>query len=236
MELKSFGFIRLKKSLLLAGVCLIQACTFLPTAVRDSAESLDRGELSIATDVIPNPTVSAAYGITEQWDVGVELAITPSIWGRYTLPNQKENTAVALTGGVFQAQFRTVDTLFSSNYSEESATGFYLGGIYSHKMESGNKFNLAMRYNSLQYDSFVSDGGVFSDTFLGFGDGNGSDFIVSDKDLSGVVSLSATMSIAVKPQAHISIGASCLFMHTRETSELSSAQCYPVLGATFFRR
>jgi hypothetical protein len=219
---------------LLSSVLALQACSFLPSTVRDSAASLHQGELQIAVDAYPMPSISAAYGVTDQWDVGFDIEEAPSLWTRYTYPNQAQGTDVALIAGVFQTRFRSYGNAFSSNYTHEDANGFYIGGIYSHTLASGSKFNVAYRYNSLHYDAFLSDGGDFSDSFLG-GD-SGSDFLVSDRDLAGISTLTATMSIVVKPQAHFHIGASCLFLQTSRNNRLDSTLCSPVVGVTFFRR
>lgn len=236
MELTSVKSRSAFNTLLLCGVLSLQACSFLPATVRDSAASLHEGELQIATGIFPAPSLSAAYGVTNQWDVGLDLEEAPSIWARYTFPNQPEGTDIALIGGVFQARFRSFTEVFSSTYTREDANGFYIGGIYSHLLESGSNFNIAYRYNSLHYDAFITDGGDLSDSYPYSDGGDGSDFLVSEQDLAGIGTLTATMSIVVKPQAHFHIGASCLFLHTSNNNRLDSTLCSPVLGLTFFRR
>ena len=235
MELKLASFRVGLNALLFSCVLAIQACSFLPSTVRDSAASLDDGELQIGTDFFPAPSLSAAYGITDQWDVGFDLEEVSSLWARYTFSNQPEGTDVALIGGVFQTNFQTSFDPMSSNSSHENVNGFYLGGIYSHRLESGSKFNLAYRYNLLHYDAFTTDGVEFERALSGRA-GSGSDFEISDQDLAGIGTISATMSIVVKPQAHFHIGASCLLLHTRQSNNLDSTLCSPVAGVTFFRR
>jgi hypothetical protein len=234
MELKLVSFRVGLNALLIGCVLALQACSFLPSTVRDSAASLHEGELQIATDVYPAPSVSAAYGISDQWDVGLDIEEAPSLWARYTFPNQPEGTDVALIGGVFQTRFRSFVDPFSSNYTREDVNGFYIGGIYSHTLDNGSKFNLAYRYNSLYYDAFTTEAGAFETSWIG--DVSGSNFEVSDQDLAGIGTASATMSIVVKPQAHFHIGVSCLLLHTLQSNNLDSILCSPVAGVTFFRR
>lgn len=238
-------FTILRLSLLpLACLLGLQACSFLPPNTRESAASLPQGEFHIATSMAPGVGISAAYGVNDHWDVGLDVGLqndldprsSPNLWTRYTFPNQAKGTEVALTAGVFKTGLDNYYYDDNQNYYDtEVITGFYAGGIYSLDLERSSKLNLAYQYNALYYDGFQFDSG----SYLGgnFLEGQGlSNVNISDQDLSGIGKLTATVSITIKPQAHVHFGVSCLLFHTANNTALESSFCSPVAGLTFYRR
>lgn len=223
---------------ILVSLMVLQACTITPTTVRNSAASLSANELQIDHSYSPTYSVSLAYGITDATDIGIDLENVPAVWVKHSFAPDAQGSQWALHAGVFAASVDTTNDVNGFG-GDGSINGFYLGGIYSHKLEGGSSFNLAYRYNALNYDAFSirTEGGLgltpnysFMDTAVG------NTVNVSSQDLAGVGTLSATWTIPYKSHAHANVGVLCQIYHTKDNPEIESLACGPMLGMSFFRR
>ena len=219
-------------------VVFIQACTVTPTTVRDTAASLPSNEAQIDNNYFPTYSVSMAYGVSDDVDIGVDIESVPALWVKYSFAPDESGSQWALNAGAFATSIDNVDEE-NGFPGDGNVKGFYLGGIYSHRLEGGSSFNMAYRYNALSYDSFSinrSSGWFYKSDYAFVKSGFDSTVNVSSNDLAGIGTLSATWSIPWKSHANVHFGAACQLYHTNDNPNIESAACAPVLGMSFFRR
>lgn len=215
--------------ILLVCCMLIQGCYITPTTVRDSAYSIEKGGIQINTNALPTLSGSVGYGVTDKLDVGIDLENVISPWARYSFLNKPKGTSIAATAGIFRSAADS-ESINPPIVGDGKIQGIYVGGILSHSMNNGYIFNLGYRYNSLHYDAFMFDGSSWGAIAHFYNKGRPKPIAISKNDLSGIGTVSTTVSFSLKSKARIYVGVACQLYHTIETNGLNSSSCSPVLG------
>jgi hypothetical protein len=131
------------KLLLAALVLLNVGCAVAPFMTPKSGHSIGKGNWQVDASVLPVPGAMVAAGVTEDLDAGliyeVQFGSVISLFGKYSLFNNKSGWATSLYAGAFTAA------------SVGSTNGYYVGPIVSYKNETFEPY-LSIRYSWVKWD------------------------------------------------------------------------------------
>lgn len=204
---------------MLFSVLLFSGCTLAPVTPRIQAEPLGKGNLQVNTWIAPAPAISAAYGLTERFDVGgdIEQFDMVSIWSRYSIVNTNF-ASLAATAGIFRKS------------NPNNASGYYAGSVLSGPINKRMRFYMSYRLSQITYDpvDLNEDSRPLTD-----------DEIISgvdsrdSEDLSKTSQFNLGFSIRLRSKAGLNVGVGCQYHHENNDPQIESRPCGPLIGLSW---
>ncbi len=207
---------RYKTAVLLILLCWLAACSHAPLTPRSNAASLASGQFKVETSLLPTTTISALYGASDKFDVGmdIEQAFITSVWGRYSFVNNPIGVSLATHAGVYVG------------VGEFESNGWYTGALMSNQFTSKARWSVGLRYTELDYRVRPENerGGWFDPL----------DFSNPD-DGAKQAHAEMTFSYRFKRHAELNVGIACQKLLQNEDPFIDDDLCLPIIGFHFYR-
>lgn len=130
--------------LLVLGITLsLAACGIAPMATPNGGTTLGKGAQEISVNAMPAPSVSFAFGVRDNTDVGAvleqQISNNYGLWLKHSLLNNPEGFSAAGLAGVFKSG------------DGAHSQGYYLGPTFSYSTGKAELYS-TFRYNRIYWD------------------------------------------------------------------------------------
>ena len=184
----------------------LTACGIAPMATPNGGTTLGKGVQELSVNAMPAPSVSFAFGVRDNTDVGavVEQQISSNygLWLKHSVLNNPQGFSAAGFAGVFKSG------------DGAHSQGFYLGPTFSYVTGKTELYS-TVRYNRVYWDGIDDLSSTEQDDIW-------SDFKIDDQTFY-YWQTDVGVNINTSDRVRLGLGATCLYID-------GDSSCSPMIG------